>query len=60
MSNAVMNDHIMLKAELNKYQVYLLRCIGEFLHTENPEQGQREQALEEYFLLWDSVSKKED
>ena len=41
---------------LTSQQVAWLQSIGEFLHTETPEPGQREWALEEYYRLWDSVS----
>lgn len=41
---------------LTKQQLTWVSSIGEFLHTEQPEPGQREFALEEYYRLWDSVS----
>jgi len=44
---------------LTRQQLMWLRSIGEFLHTEQPEQGQRKWALEEYYRLWDSVSGNE-
>jgi hypothetical protein len=44
---------------LTKQQVLWLKSIGEFLHTEHSEPGQREWALEEYYRLWDSVSGSE-
>ena len=45
---------------LTKRQVAWLRSLGEFLHTDMPEPGQREWALEEYYRLWDSVAGQED
>ena len=44
---------------LTKEQLSWVRSIGEFLHTEQPEPGQREWALEEYYRLWDSVAGNE-
>ena len=44
---------------LTKQQMARLRSIGEFLHTETPEPGQREWALEEYYRLWDSIAGQE-
>jgi len=40
---------------LTGQQILWLRSIGEFLHTEQPEPGQRKWALDEYYRLWNSV-----
>lgn len=45
---------------MNEYQMGLLREIAIYLHTEKPNEKEREYALEIYFLLHDSLTENKE